>query len=105
MAGRNDFDIVKVLGDAVAPAVAAVFRPGEVESVLLTWEEPITLQDGGQSKPTQLNVHLVCHGEEHISHVWEVGNQEYDSDVIKDHLINGFSDFVAESDWGWGQQR
>lgn len=33
MAGRDDFDIVKVLGEAVAPAVAAVFRPGEVESV------------------------------------------------------------------------
>ena len=105
MAGRDDFDIVKVLEEAVAPAVAAVFRQGEVESVSIAWEEPITLENGAQSKPTQLNVHLVCHGERHTSNVWEIGNQVYDADVIKHHLINEFSDFIAESDWGWGQQR
>jgi hypothetical protein len=30
---------------------------------------------------------------------------DYDADRIKAHLIDQFADFVAESAWGWGQQR
>lgn len=105
MPGRDDFDIVNVLSDAVAPALAAVFKIGEVESVHLAWEEPITRPDGTKGRPTSLNVHLVCNGEQHTSNIWHVGNQAYDANVIKTGLRNEFADFVAESKWGWGGQR
>jgi hypothetical protein len=35
MPGRDDFDVVNVLADAVAPALAAAFKIGEVQSVCL----------------------------------------------------------------------
>jgi hypothetical protein len=47
---------------------------GEVDSVEVAWEEPVTLPDGMLSAPTELNVlHLVCIGERHTSHLWTVG--------------------------------
>jgi hypothetical protein len=103
--GRDDFDIVRVLVDAVGPALAAVFKPGEVQSVHLDWEDPVTLPDGTQSMPTELNVHLVCKGESHTSNLWTGGMWDYDGDQIREHLVMQFSDFVAESQFGWGQQR
>jgi hypothetical protein len=105
MPGREHFDILNVLADAVAPALAAVFRAGEIQSVQLVWDEPVVLPDGTQSRPTEMKVHLVCNGEGHTSYIWVVGDQEYDADALKRHLIDEFSDYVAESGWGWGQQR
>jgi hypothetical protein len=105
MLSKDTFDIARALADAVAPALAAVFKPGEVESVRIAWEGPVSLPDGSESKPTELNVHLVCVGEHHQSNIWSVGGGNYDAAELVDKLIEEFSDFVAESKWGWGQQR
>jgi hypothetical protein len=37
--------------------------------------------------------------------IWQVSNIDYDADRMKDHLVDEFADFVAESQWGWGHQR
>jgi hypothetical protein len=68
MGGRRDFDITVLLSEVVSPALRSVFKAGEVESVQVVWEEPITLPDGTMSAPTELNVHLVCMGERHTSY-------------------------------------
>lgn len=52
-----------------------------------------------------LNVHLVCKGERHTSNLWTAGMQDYDREQLTEHLVIEFSDFVAESRFGWGQQR
>jgi hypothetical protein len=106
MSSREDFDITVVLAEVVAPALRSVFRVGEVESVTVAWEEPVNLPDGTLSAPTALNVHLVCKGERHTSHLWVIGGDGgYDRELSTEHLVTGFSDFVAESRFGWGQQR
>ena len=105
MPGRDTVDIVRVLGDAIVPALAAVFKSGEVDSVHVAWEAPVRLSDSTESKPTELNVHLVCVGEHHQSKIWSVGVGDYDEGELLESLIDEFSDFVAESTWGWGQQR
>jgi hypothetical protein len=64
---REDFDITVLLADIVAPALRSVFKVGEVESVKVAWEEPVILPDATLSAPTELNVHLVCKGEQHTS--------------------------------------
>ena len=105
MGGRDDFDVTAIIADVVAPALASVFRPGEVESVRVAWEESVRLPDGTQSAPRQLNVHLVVHGEQHSSNLWTLGNQVYNCEELRAHLADEFSAFVAESTFGWGQQR
>jgi hypothetical protein len=64
-----------------------------------------SLPDGTQSPPTELNVHLVCKGERHTSNIWTLGMPDYDRHAATSHLLDEFSDFVAESGFGWGQQR
>jgi hypothetical protein len=105
MSGREGFDITVLLSDVVAPALRSVFRAGEVESAQVAWEESVSLPDGTPSAPTELNVHLVCKGERHTSNLWTIGMQDYDREQLTEHLVIEFSDFVAESQFGWGQQR
>lgn len=105
MSGRAEADITLLLLEVVAPALRSVFKAGEVDSVQVAWEEPVTLPDGTLSAPTELNVHLVCMGERHTSHLWSVGARGWDRESLTEHLVDEFSDFVAESQFGWGQQR
>jgi hypothetical protein len=105
MSGRADFDITVVLCEVVAPALRSVFGPGELESVEIAWEEPVNLVDGRPSRPTALNVHLVCRGEPHTSNLWTIGMQDYNREQLTEHLVVEMSTFVAESRFGWGQQR
>lgn len=67
MPGSDDFDIVTVLADTASPALAPIFGSGEVQSVHPVWEEPVALPDARQSRPTQLDVHLIGNGEEHTA--------------------------------------
>lgn len=103
--GREDFDITVLLSEVVAPALRSVFRAGEVEAVEVIWEGSVTLPDGSPSAPTALNVHLVCKGEGHTSNLWTIGMHSYDRSALTEHLVDEFSTFVAESQFGWGQQR
>jgi hypothetical protein len=105
MAVREDFDITILLSEVVAPALRSVFRVGEIESVELVWEESTGRPDGKESAATALNVHLVCQGERHTSNLWTLGIEGFHRQILMDHLVNEFSDFVAESRFGWGQQR
>lgn len=105
VSGREDFDITVVLSEVVAPPLRSVFKAGEVESVEVAWEEPVNVPDGTVSARTALNVHLVCKGERHTSDLWSIGMQGYEREQLTEHLVIEFSDFVAESRFGWGQQR
>src|SRR4051794_5276408 len=105
MSGREDFDITVLLSEVVGPALRSVFKAGEVESVEVGWEETVALPDGTPSAPTALNVHLVCKGERHTSSLWTIGMQAYDREQLTEQLVTEFSDFVAESEFGWGEQR
>jgi hypothetical protein len=37
--------------------------------------------------------------------MWGVGMDKFDAGLTRDHLRNELQDFVAESRFGWGQQR
>ena len=106
MAVRDEVDITVLLSEVVAPALRSVFKAGELDSVNVAWEEPVPLPDGTLSAPTALNVHLVCKGERHTSNLWTVGGMPgYEREALAEQLVEEFSNFVAESQFGWGQQR
>jgi hypothetical protein len=102
---RAEFELVAIISDVVTPALASVFKPGDVESVCVAWEEPIRLTDGSESAPTRLNLHLVCRGEQHTSNLWTVRNQTYDLDELRARLVDEFSTLLAGFDLERGRQR
>lgn len=85
-----------VLGEIVSPAIAAVLRADEVDSVYLI-REPV-----GQQVEYRL---VVVAKDEQFQTVAYDSSAAYPPggpmEVLRDQLV----DFVAESHFGWGQNR
>ena len=86
-------DLVETLRVIVLPAVAAVFRPGELSSLQLSAE--------GDS----VRVILAARGETYSDEVVQAGVPGRNPAEWEQRLRSNLADFVAESHFGWGQQR
>lgn len=86
-------DLVEVLRTVVLPAIDSVFRDGELDAV------DVRLEGG--------SVHLVltARGEVYVDTVVQAGLPGQDPAFWRERLRSSLADFVAESRFGWGQNR
>lgn len=85
-----------VLREVVCPALEAVFQPAEVDEVHLERTE----LDGG----LEFELRIIARGERFATVAFSTFVQYPEvgpSSVLRDQLV----DFVAESRFGWGQNR
>lgn len=90
-------DLVDVANDIVLPALRAVFDEGEISAIHLD------VQGRGPSVSVLLS--LTAGGE--TFHDWVVQGyvEEQGSEDWRERLRSNLVDFVAESRFGWGQNR
>ncbi|MGB3763003.1 MAG: hypothetical protein WA966_07240 [Ornithinimicrobium sp.] len=87
--------VLDVLRDVVDPAVRAVLRDNEVTSLELT--------DAGDDGTYSLR--LVAGDDLYTDNVVQALSPETPVDVWCERLRSNLVDFVAESGFGWGQNR
>ena len=86
-------DLVETLRTVVLPAIGAVFRDGELDSVDVRVE--------GDS----VHLALTAQGEAYVDEVVQAGIPAHIVGDWQDRLRSNLVDFVAESHFGWGQNR
>jgi hypothetical protein len=105
MSSRDEVDLVAIMSQAVARVLGDVLRSGELDEVMLSWGGEVQMPDGSRSTPTELRLVLVCVGEEFTMPIWTLGQDQFDLSVARDDLRDALQNFVAESRFGWGEQR
>jgi ketosteroid isomerase-like protein len=88
--------LADVASAIVAPAVNAVFRDGEVSAIHLSIDEA-----GGGS----VALSITARGETYFDHVVQVGVDHATAADWRERLRSNLADFVAESRFGWGENR
>lgn len=98
-------DLPSVLHRVVLPVVAALMRPGEVDSLTLTRQAPTGFAFTSDEDPLLWLV-LTC-GDDHFDfRLCSVFDDELISaDVAASDLYPALQDFVAQSGFGWGEER
>ncbi len=86
-------DLVEILRAVVLPAIEAVFRDGELDSVDVRME--------GDS----VHVVLTAEGEVYFDDVVQADVSGQNMADWRERLRSNLVDFVAESRFGWGQNR
>ena len=89
-------ELVEVATEIVAPAVRAIFRDGEVEALELQRSDDL----GGSVELT-----ITARGESFRYLVVQGNVLDMSAQDWSDNLRSLLFDFVAESRFGWGQQR
>jgi hypothetical protein len=103
---RPEVDISYMLTEVVAPALHSIARPGEIESVLLAWQpERGPSVDAMPGLPLELRLTVTMSGEEFRLSMWNVGEPLLPAADARERLASHLQDFVAESQFGWGQFR
>lgn len=86
-------DLVETLRTVVLPAIEAVFRDGELDSMDIRVE--------GDS----VHLDLTAQGETYFDEVVQAGVPAHIVNDWGERLRSNLVDFVAESRFGWGQNR
>lgn len=86
-------DVIAATRDIVLPALEAVFRQGEVEDLRL------------RERDGSLHISLTAVGESFEDEVVQASAPGESADDWRERLRSNFVDFVAESRFGWGQNR
>jgi hypothetical protein len=89
--------LADALSEVVVPAVRAVFGEGEVTALTVTFDPHLL---GGS-----LTLSLTAVGEEFTDLVVQRDVTGYGVDDWRERLRSDLADFVAESGFGWGQDR
>lgn len=88
--------LVDVAVDVVLPAVRAVFHEGEVTGIHLDIDE----SQGGS-----VSLSLMAKGEPFHDWVVQTHGQDRSFEDWRERLRSNLVDFVAESRFGWGENR
>jgi hypothetical protein len=89
-------ELVHVAKDVVLPAVGAVFREGEVSAIHLDLDET-----SGRS----VSLLITAKGETFRDRVVQGDVPGHSAEDWRERLRSNLVDFVAESRFGWGQNR
>jgi hypothetical protein len=89
-------DLLDAASSVVLPAVRAVFRDGEVSTIRLDIDDL-----GGGS----VSLSLTAKGETFRDLVVQANVDEDSPEAWRERLRSNLVDFVAESRFGWGQNR
>lgn len=89
-------EIVDVVSDVVAPALRAVFKPGEISELVLR----VTHESEGS-----VFLSLTAQGETFGYPVIQGGVPNLTAEDWSENLRSLLVDFVAESRFGWGENR
>ncbi len=89
--------LTDVLSQIVVPAVAEVFREGEVSAIAVRFDPDLT--EGS------ITVSLTAVGEDFSDMVVQGGVQGYVVADWRERLRSDMADWVAETRFGWGQNR
>ena len=90
----------EVVSDVIGPALGTVLRPGEVTRVVVDREA----DTGGRPTDFFVRVTVTACGEEFVAFAYQSA-ADYSSLSPRDHLVSELVDFVAESRFGWGEDR
>lgn len=85
------------LSEVVAPAVRSVFRAGEVTEISVQFDPELL---GGS-----ITLSLTAVGEQFLDLVVQGNIDGYRAEDWRERLRSDMADFVAESRFGWGQDR
>lgn len=101
-------DLDEVRRRVVDPALAAVFRPGELDEVRVAFEAPH--QFGSFFVPTaagarEVTLHLIAQGERYSRSLADATFARADADEVLDRLVDDVADWICESAFGWAQMR
>jgi hypothetical protein len=89
--------VVDACTEIVGPAIRAVFEDGEVSAITVRFDPE--LEEGS------ITLLLTAVGEEFQDIVVQSNVHGYDVADWRERLRSNMADFVAESDFGWGQSR
>ncbi len=99
-------EIVDVLADVVLPAVRAVLEPDEVDAISLGAADDARFaffpEDCLVDADGDLALVVIARGE---TFRLRLSPSLADPAVLREHLADQMVDFVAESRFGWGQDR
>lgn len=124
MSLRSTLSLPVILRDVVEPCLARLLRPGELDSVELAWRTvslpdwPADLDQFGPGLHDRQGT-LTFHDEVHLvltliargeSCTFEIATEDAltfgdDLSLARDELGSQLQDFIAESEFGWGQLR
>jgi hypothetical protein len=93
-------DVISALQQVVSPAIKRIFRDGEIDELILRWEQ---FQWG--SRPDNrgllgLMLILRCKNEEFRRYVWTEELGRWAPDELVEEIVLEMGDFLAESNFG-----
>jgi len=100
----HEMDLVTAIEQIIVPVLQAMTKPGEVESLALTWAPP-TATVTAPGPPSVLLLEVVLRGEQFQSFVWASSDPPSSPAGIRARLASDLQDFVAESRFAWGELR
>lgn len=100
----HELDLMGIMEYIVLPVLRTMTKPGEVESLSLTWEQPApaTAEPG---QPAVLMLEVVLRDERFQTFVWSPSDPPSSPTKIRSRIASELQDFVAESRFGWGSLR
>lgn len=90
---RSGPAVTEVLGTVVLPVLRQLTRDGEVDGVEVGWV------DG------ELLLAITLRGETFRDPVWAPSDPPWSPETARERIASDLQDFIAESRFGWGQQR
>lgn len=105
----NEMTLERALSDIVLPATSQVLKRDELRHLALGWGETDVLSPaGGQSTSTAacLRLTLDVMGETFVDVIYDAASApNLDLADLQQRLVSNLVDFVAESEFGWGEDR
>lgn len=104
----DEMTLERALSDIVLPSIGQVLKPGELRNVALGWGETEVLSPTGGpvGKVACLRLSLDVMGEIFIDVVYDAASApNLEVDDLRSRLVSNLVDFVAESQFGWGENR
>ena len=93
-------DVAELFRDVVAPVLDQLLRPGELDGIRL--DPPVT---GAWPPSVSVLLQVTAVGETCHFWAWNPGQVDESAAELRARLASDLQDFIAESRFGWAEQR